>query len=630
MSARKCRGARNRERRDTRPLLVTTSLGNCILPRDCTVLVRLGENEFARKAVEDLREGEKVLYEKQGIDVGEQKANIDRLLGEGKRYRSAMSSLFTQAGGRQVPVFRSALLEGIMGKPGEWPKELAGERKRVIDALDKGAGLETEGGRLAAEAIRAALEAEAGLGAKPVSLEQIESGWLAGNVIAPRSFGAVFWALGRMAPGLVGLLATPEFERDYFRYRAIRMSIMLRLSNIIKGEGNGGRDSPAAARRGRSLDAETRRELDGIVEFFAQDVDTRYAAASVVSAMPIKQAEGSQGGRNSPALRKGVVTKRPQDAGFRILAVQEVQERINILEDVFDTLWHLYLHHMEVEQRAGSREMAIEFLAGKLGYEGADELYLWALKKARNSHLDEEAITCFQQSFGPGADRRDQEGFFEALRDGKLDAVVGLESGACLKVVEELVRHRAMEPREAFYTRRLFVLHKMMEGKKGANRVDVEAEKANDELGRKGYVGFVQTPRRYLQNVFLPLAKELDGPDMLEAMGMPRTFMMEMFNSAYTSDYRQAEDTVRRLLTCTWMEEAQTIERGLIKAESIEAALAELGLLEIAKRILDRYSRVGRKMSAGALGINKREFDLVAGYALRSLEPRKRKPGSDD
>jgi len=494
---------------DDRPLLIVTSLGNSILTRDSKVLVKIGENTFTRKAVEDLREGEKVLYEKEGIDYEKEREKIDELLGQGRKYRNSMASLFFQTSKAHTPIFRVELLRGIFSRPDEWPEELSSDPGLIKGVIDNNGELPAELGKMAAETIHKRLCSALDEGTRPVTMEHIENGWLTGKVIAPRGFKEVFWALGKHASGLVDLLGTPVFERDYWMYRAMRLSLSLRLSTIMKGNGKGiAAEQPPKNPDTPYLDEEARRELDQIVEFFAEDVDTKFAVASVVSVKPVKPTAMAE--KNGLVLRKGVVVKKPDTFDSEIIGIHELEKRIAILGEVIGRALDVYRYKchpeyafkqdgMEEDKDAFAFSFVPQAVFEKIGYEGREEGLKRSMERVKRAGID--AKDFFTQYLGPEIIQRSREYGDEAYKlilSGTLDEWCGLERGTILGAFKKVAAYDSALPKESEYMHYLLGLLTYF----GHNGIDSEAKRLNKEIEiveeiieKKGFNGHFKTTR---------------------------------------------------------------------------------------------------------------------------------------
>jgi len=490
---------------DRRPLFISTSLGNTILPRDSAVFVKIGDDTFTRKAAEDLREGEKVLYEKEGIDYEQERERIDTLLGQGRKYRNAMSSLFIHTEQGYTTTFLARLLRGALERPGEWPEELSQNPQLISRMLNGSAVLSDAMRNMAAQTIHSTLSANLDAWAKAVTVEHIENGWLTGKVIAPRDFKEVFWALGRLAPGLVELLGTPGFERDYWMYRAMRLSISLRLSAIMTGNGNG----PAAAPKAKNpdtpyLDADARQELDQIVDFFAQEVDSRFAVASVVSVKPMKPAEGPGEEKNGERLRKGIVAKKPDYFGPQLIGITELQRRLVVLNahiakalDVFKAKRHPERMPSASSPKDEREDYIYSFLPQSvmehLGMEEREKDLTWAMERMRRAGVDFGDY--FASQLDPEVLRRSREYGLEAYRallDGTIDGWCGLEPGSVLSLFKTQTAYASALPREVHYEFTLSHFQGLLMHKREGTvspRLEEEMHRAEGVLKRKGCWG---------------------------------------------------------------------------------------------------------------------------------------------
>ncbi|HLC68195.1 MAG TPA: hypothetical protein VJH24_00005, partial [Candidatus Bilamarchaeaceae archaeon] len=501
---------------DDRPLMVVTSLGNTILSPDSRVFVRVSDNQYVQKTASDLKEGEQVIYAKEGIDIEQHRSTMDSLLMQGRKYRNAMASLFAETSEGYTTKFRVELLRGPVEQPMRWPSELTLDQMLLERVIRNKADLTPEMYELAAETIHAKLLTKlAGKEIQVVSLAHVQNGWLAGNVIAPRHFKDVFEALGDISPGLARLLLSPDFERDYHIYLAMRLSISLRLTNIMEGKGT----SPAAKPKPSHshLDEEARRELDEVVEYFGDSISRRHAIASVVRVEPVRKSQEIEMEKNKERLRKGVVTRKPDDVEIEVLTPTDIMKMRGILVDYAEEISELYSDiknpQIEVGGKSLNKErdryeyieflnLAIDYLIAKLGYENERANLDWAFQK-----MDEVGLV--RSAFG----RRNKDPeyvamleklanqMYQSLISGEFDIYLGLEQGSLLKIMKAFGKNANVAPREFVYSRALRELKAYyLELGKDTTRVQKEIDLTDKLLARKGYPGSYHTPRSFWIN----------------------------------------------------------------------------------------------------------------------------------
>jgi hypothetical protein len=595
MKKKRARAAKKKKKKqpkkqiDDRPILVVTSLGNSILQRDSLVFVQVGEKTFARKAAEDLREGEKVLFEKEGIDIKTHKERLDGILSQGRKYRNAMLSLFVEIEDGFTPRFRTELVSGAYGNP-NWPKELSNEA-RLVELILRNNTPESEQMReLAAQTIHDELERRL-VNARIVSLNHIRDNWLTGNVIAPRSFIEVFKALELLSPGLPKLLETTDFKQDYWMYRAMRQSISLRLSNIIKGDGRSTTDRSKMP-RGPHLDEEARRELDEILDFFAGDISSRYAVASVVSTKAVKSSMQNEAERNKESLMRGIVTKKTDELDYQIISPEEIEKRKTVLSEITDEIMVLFFseHHPEVYDNQDYcsfvLSLTVDHIMEIFGYEGYMDRLRRATDKMKKAKIDTyDFIAKFMDSKIQADGMRYAREIYALACNGSLDMKFGLEKGTVLKMFTTLCSYVSAGFEEGAYNNQLARCEEYLLSK-GLDVKGIEAEKKANQriLDKKGLRRSFITSR----GIYKDMIGQLGG--WKEAITAGITTQNEyaiMRGSSNNKEIDRIVDEVHeRLGRLQGIDNFTLVAvENWIRAEEKEAVLVEAGFFEADRKI---------------------------------------------
>jgi hypothetical protein len=519
------------------PFIVVTSLGSSILDQRQKVLVQLGESLYTMKAVEDLVEGDKVIFEKEGIDVEAEKEMLDELLSKGRKYRNAMTSLFLQTTEGHTTSFRAELLRGIMSRPDEWPEELACDPEFLEAVIDGKRELSFELETLVAKTIHDRLLEKLDDWTRPVTLSHILNSWLKGNVIAPKDFKEVFWALGKLSPGLVDLLGSPDFEKDYWMYRAMRLSISLRLSNVIRGECSTSKERST----GKSyLDEDARRELNEIVEFFAEDIDSNHAIASVVRVQPVKATEELE--TNKLRLRKGIATKKPKQMNIRILSPIEAKKRLPVLEEIHNdivNMWRTRLHVNLPPKHQNAIDAIIYYLVEKFGFEDYESKHRMALDLIKKAGVTKE----FDENLMPDhgleeLGRSYADELYLLIMNGTIDKWLKVEEGTAAKVFRTYARILSVKPNVYYYGIKLEHA-RFQEGlsESDIEIIDRELRITNRELEEKGY-GNVRK--------FTTVRAQFNG--LIRSPNNPIEFIKELFDLDKNDLYALFSNTDDRVI----------------------------------------------------------------------------------
>ncbi|MBI5051485.1 hypothetical protein HZC08_01875 [Candidatus Micrarchaeota archaeon] len=476
---------------DDRPFLVATSLGNTILDPNSKVYVRVGEKQVIEKSVSDLKEGEQVIYEKSGIDLGEHRETIDTKLREGRRFRAAASELFVELTDGSTTRFRVELLGGVSEKSESWPDSLTSDDSFKAKIKFEGADLAVDQYREAAETVHNELERNsARFNLRVVTEAHIRNGWLTGNVIAPLAFEKVFSALAEISPGIGRLTESGAFKKAYKLYIAMKESIAQRLTKIMHGSSHA-EHTEEKPRSVSFLDADARRELDEIVNSFADNLSTVYAVATVFSKRQLKKTEVSEPQFNTPKLRKGVTTKKPIELELEVLTSDTILKRTPVLSDVVGYILDYYRKMKFPDQSSSSMKEIVGYSKDALielfGYAGFKDHITWAIAKMKEAGLD---------TYSYGQDRFDVEpqcaafskGLYQSLLSGEMDGWFGLEQGATMRLVKEYARCIAAKPLESLYVIHLSNLIQYLENNdRDTRQARNEYETAAKLSSRKGY-----------------------------------------------------------------------------------------------------------------------------------------------
>ncbi len=453
--------------------LVHTVFGVSPVMGNSCVYVQLGD-EFVRKSVGELGLGELVLYRKDGIP-GVTLEQVEGSLLKSARYASTAPVLFKRLGDTSfTTTFAFALYQGMASSPLAWPESLRGVA--VGGCLPE---LDDERMREAAQNIRGQLERSA---APLVTAEHIRYQWLRGGVIAPRHKNEAVSALLPLAPGL-GVMLSAEFDEKYKLYTIIRQTVMRAVSTLLKGEAAGA-EKPASDPDSSLC---VKPEIRLVVEQFAADISTAYAAGRVLKIEPLFAS-----GKTLPEagiLADGVVTGQADPQAVRVRDLSQLERerslagivvnRIVFAEylgkfggwdntgDFFDSLAVLF-------DAAETKERRDDFCRRKLAAAG---LPLPKTLSARDGKERDHEASEFAHSF------------FMKLHNGSLDAKYACPSGGLLALFDTYYRLTSAIPFDFSYRRRLqdLVIEKATAMESGGQAISTRTEFAEDERIKKKY-----------------------------------------------------------------------------------------------------------------------------------------------
>jgi hypothetical protein len=264
---------------------------------------------------------------------------------------------------------------------------------------------------------------------------------------------------------------------------------MLRLSNIIHGEGKG-HEPKAQDSAGPYLDDDARRELGRIVEFFAQDINPKYAIASVVSAKPVEAGGRPIMERNETPLRKGVVTRKPEDMEINVLSVLEARKRSTIIVQCIELFFQCELYQ-ELFAKEDGPERILDFgdTLKKFGFSGYIESRNEGFRRAAKAGID---IKRYHSVFVKADDAIER--FFVLLKDGTFERKLGLERGSLTMLFDQLARYESLRPKDVVYMDDICLVYRTSE-RMGIEdlRLTKELETATEDSARKGHGGVLMT-----------------------------------------------------------------------------------------------------------------------------------------
>lgn len=414
-------------RQDSRCFMVSTTLGNTLLEPSCKVPIEIGQHEFFFKPVEKLTAGDRVVFEKSGIEV--RKEDLELQLRRGMRYQMALRGLYCGNEEGRISLFSAEVVRGALTNPERWPSEVnVGE---IEGFVQNGTQLSDKTRSLCANAIYQALEGS--LGIAPVSIEQIRNGWLRGETICPKEYADVVLALSSsLSPNMIDSIGTRDFERLYKKYVAMRISIALRLSNIM--EGNGVKEGSQT--KGPYLEVADRAELDEVVRYFAEELTARTAIATVTKVAPIKEGH-EKDSANAIRLRKGVSLELPDNCNG--LDYKEVHARGLVTEGY--ARWIIecsFSERIATSKDNFEKFMLATELYSRFGFGNVRSVINWAFSIARKRGiLDEREIRELRGAIDIKERQEEVEDFYRRVFSGKEDDKYGLPNGSVIRLLRQ-------------------------------------------------------------------------------------------------------------------------------------------------------------------------------------------------
>ncbi|HID72768.1 TPA: hypothetical protein EYP38_02395 [Candidatus Micrarchaeota archaeon] len=247
------------------------------------------------------------------------------------------------------------------------------------------------------------------------------------------------------------LLATPDFGRDYRLYRAMRLSIAGRLSNVIAGkQSNGGKPKQVGASH---LDEEARRELDEVVKSFAELIAPNYGMATVLKVKEVKKKKEKEAAeRNKERLKRGVVTEKPEELDMEVIETEELHVRAAILQDFMDNIAVTFRSKKSFEGKEILMDEDLEeeqeniwitsYMREYFGYETHCDILKRSVERAKKRGMD---LTPFMDAeLEPGLlerRRKNAREFYDWIMGGEADKAFGVEDGTCIEIAKIYIRH---------------------------------------------------------------------------------------------------------------------------------------------------------------------------------------------
>lgn len=494
------------------PLRIVTTAGTCVIGPTTRLFVRVKDG-FVQATASDLKRsgGQQVLWEKEGIVVEEHRERIDEMLREGQIYRYAMSALFEDTKTGWTTRFRQALWRGVLAVPERWTNKIADNissyRSEIEDILaGRGEPSDDLARRVALRLHVELVERLAPDQLHAVSTHHIQNGWLAGRVIAPRNFKEVFQVLGDLAPQLLEMERSPEFEQHYWLYRAMRLAASLRLSNIIRGEGTG----KAAVERehGMHLTPEARRELDELLLRFAEEIGPRHAAVGVLRVEPVgKRTDAAPAGvANEIPLRNGLVTEKPEGLKEEVLTPEDISRRraalYNLHRDVGNVMKAVYMVEHGLPAQSSSM-FSTDLPIGLVGYEDPFDLTRRMIQRAREAGIDYQSWKELETTEALEHGKRFLKEA-DALLRGRFEEWAGVNRQTTLRLFEQMGQVMSALPFVFHYLGFLEELsyEQSINGQQSGENIDRERRYARKLLARMGWQGEYSSPKEFLRSFF--------------------------------------------------------------------------------------------------------------------------------
>lgn len=267
---------------------ISTSAGNVLIHSTKEVYIALDNGKYLKKPVRELKPGETVVFEKQGIDLVLKK-DVEPILLQSPRYRATVPELYaTLDGGVHSTRFSRELWKGI-----------------EEDAAHEMAVREAKRSESRAEAAASIIETMLRIHGITRSMPHIRDNWLGGSVVAPNSYANVFAALGKEMPSteFSSLAESAQFADSYRLHMALRKGVMRAITLAIKGAGNGS----AGPSGGNGKHEDIRPEIRLVAEHFAEEIDEAHAKVRVFEIRKMHSNEGN--GKGEGTLYRGLLAR---------------------------------------------------------------------------------------------------------------------------------------------------------------------------------------------------------------------------------------------------------------------------------------------------------------------------------
>ncbi len=501
---RQMREQKGREELGRAPILVHTIFGASILGHDSPIYVRLGD-QYVRKAANELKRGEDVLFAKEGAGITLEQA--EAALVKSPRYAAAAPVLFKRMeDGTFTTSFNYHLREGIHANRSAWPDSLAGMDMKAALALDA----HDEKARDAAIAIHETLAK----GAVNVTVGHIRYRWLGGQVLAPREMDAAFGLLLPLSGGMANLMSD-EFRQAYSTYTKIRRAVMHSVSLVLKGrDPDSERAVETPDRRGEKMSV--RPEIRLVAQHFVNDVSMNYASASVLSVSALEPS--GKGMPEGGVLFRGIVSADAASLGIRLKDPAKFAREICEMTAIFSRIHYEFLMRERPQLFAGSgilggpmeifraapQSLFKELVFRKLGMEDKMDRILEEiisdLAKTGNALVASRVSAAIEKIKRPVAELDEASDLFiKQMFSGELDDAYGYDRGFLHSALDYHLKQSLAIPDESSEVMALnmvrgvkFTVSTLLQKQIPTAREDVRISELKARLREKNFAGKVK------------------------------------------------------------------------------------------------------------------------------------------
>jgi len=285
--------------------VISTTMGNSLIPAGSDVYVQLLQNRFVKKKAEDVNVGDLILFRKQYVTTSLE--DIDHVLDRSPRYRNAKTVLHEiNSKGECIPKFRTLLIRGLAQRGTIKDENLEARIRNEMDDFSS-----PQYNAMVEEVFSTVnpdyKEDDA---STRVRTRAAVYQWLKGGVVGIQMGDwDIYRRLEQIHHGFTEFDASDQSKTGlFYNYRlyVLTRKVIKKYLSACKGEGRGPGDEQESPHEHIDLTD----EIQLVVSHFMQDIDEQYAAARVLNTHTVVPDEEShQQKKPDPFLSKGIVTR---------------------------------------------------------------------------------------------------------------------------------------------------------------------------------------------------------------------------------------------------------------------------------------------------------------------------------
>jgi hypothetical protein len=285
--------------------VISTTMGNSLIPLGSDVYVQLLQNRFVKKKAEDVNVGDLILFRKQYVTTSLE--DIDHVLDRSPRYRNAKTVLHEMnSRGEFIPKFRTLLIRGLAQRGTIQDENLEARIQNEMDDFSS-----PQYNAMVQEVFSTVnpdyKEDDA---STRVRTRAAVYQWLKGGVVGIQMGDwDIYRRLEQIHHGFTEFDASDKSKTGlFYNYRlyVLTRKVIKKYLSACKGEGRGPGDEQESPHEHIDLTD----EIQLVVSHFMQDIDEQYAAARVLNTHTVVPDEEShQQKKPDPFLSKGIVTR---------------------------------------------------------------------------------------------------------------------------------------------------------------------------------------------------------------------------------------------------------------------------------------------------------------------------------